>query len=272
MRRTLVLCAPLCAAVMLSAAAQTAPRQTGMSMRERQAMLDSLRNPPVAEGAGAMLFESRSIDAGEMNEDDAPRGYTFRWRNAGEQPLVVTRVRTTCGCAKPEYDRTPVKAGESARIGVTYYPKGHPGAFERRIFVYTQLSDSRPTATLTLTGRVTPSLSPVADYPHRMGALLLKRTQVSLSGTERQEERIACMNGGERELEVAVVRELLPDWLSAELEPSRVAPGGKCDLVVRFDPSKATTALPARLPIVLGGIDLPPGRRTVTVLFENEKR
>ena len=47
----------------------------------------------------------------------------------------------TCGCAAATYGRQPVRAGGEGTVTVTYHPKGHPGSFDRRIFVYTQLSD-----------------------------------------------------------------------------------------------------------------------------------
>lgn len=63
---------------------------------------------------------------------------------------------------------------------VTYHPKGHPGSFDRRIFVYTQLSDKMPTAILHLTGTVIASERTDGDYPYAMGALRLKQQSVRL--------------------------------------------------------------------------------------------
>ena len=100
-----------------------------------------------------MRFETTHIDIGRINEDDAPIESTFRWENTGDKPLVVTRVETTCGCARPDYERRPVLPGEEGTLKVTYHPKRHPGSFHRRIFVFTQLSDKLPTAILELTGQ-----------------------------------------------------------------------------------------------------------------------
>ncbi len=269
MRRTAVLSVLLCIVATASLTAQNARPQ--MSLRERQALLDSLHNPRTVAGGEVMRFERTSIDAGTMGEDDAPRSHTFRWRNEGDKPLVVTQVRTTCGCAKPTYDRGPVYPDGEAELTVTYYPKGHPGAFERRIFVYTQLGDKLPTAVLSLTGRVTASESPVADYPCRMGALLLKRDVVRMSGTVVQQERIACMNGGGEPLEVKVNKALLPDYIMVTVERTPVEAGGEFDIVVDFDPARVKATLPTQLPVVLEGLDLPPSRRTLTVRFGTEE-
>lgn len=159
-----------------------------------RAKLDSLAHPATAAGAEAMRFERTQIDAGHIGEDDTPPSYTFKWHNAGTAPLVITRVQTTCGCAAATYGRQPVRAGSEGTVTVTYHPKGHPGSFDRRIFVYTQLSDKMPTAILHLTGTVIASERTDGDYPYAMGALRLKQQSVRLAPERLQNERIECLN------------------------------------------------------------------------------
>ena len=155
----------------LWAALAAAPLRAQIRIVPR-AKLDSLAHPATAAGgAEAMRFERTLIDAGHIGEDDVPPVYTFRWRNTGGKPLVVTRVQTTCGCAAASWDKKPVAPGGEGAVTVTYRPKGHPGVFDRRIFVYTQLSDKEPTAILSLRGAVTASVRTDDDYPHAMGAL-----------------------------------------------------------------------------------------------------
>ena len=142
----------------LWAALAAAPLRAQIRIVPR-AKLDSLAHPATAAGgAEAMRFERTLIDAGHIGEDDVPPVYTFRWRNTGGKPLVVTRVQTTCGCAAASWDKKPVAPGGEGAVTVTYRPKGHPGVFDRRIFVYTQLSDKEPTAILSLRGAVTASV------------------------------------------------------------------------------------------------------------------
>ena len=76
-----------------------------------QALRDSLAHPPQAEGREAMRFERMRIETGEIREEATPRSFTYRWTNAGERPLVITRVETSGGCAAGSYDRRPVRPG-----------------------------------------------------------------------------------------------------------------------------------------------------------------
>ena len=228
----------------LWAALAAAPLRAQIRIVPR-AKLDSLAHPATAAGgAEAMRFERTLIDAGHIGEDDVPPVYTFRWRNTGGKPLVVTRVQTTCGC-----------------------PKGHPGVFDRRIFVYTQLSDKEPTAILSLRGAVTASVRTDDDYPHAMGALRLKQRTVRFGRTDKvQSERIECLNAGDKPLTPLCDEGFAATGLSFACEPATLAPGAKGDLVVRFDPAKAPQPL-RRTPLPVGGPDVPPSQRMLWIEF-----
>lgn len=233
-----------------------------------RAKLDSLAHPATAEGAQAMRFERTQVDAGHIAEDGTPPGYTFRWHNEGMVPLVITRVRTTCGCAVATYGRQPVPAGGEGTVTVTYHPKGHPGSFDRRIFVYTQLSDKTPTAILHLTGTVVASQRTDDDYPYAMGTLRLKQQSVRFAPEGRQSGRIECLNTGDKAIQPRCNEHLLPAGITFSCEPATLAPGDRGDLVIGFDPAQATRKPPPQLPLVLEGPNVPPSRRTLQIRFE----
>ena len=226
-------------------------------------LMDSVANPVAATDSPMRFVQSR-IDAGTISEDDAPSEYIFRWRNCGERPLAITGVKTSCGCVVAEYDKRPVDSGGSGQIRVTYHPKGHPGWFNRKITVYTSFS-TRPSAVLELTGSVTPSAVPAHEYRHRIGPLGLKQRQVQMDGSRRCEERIEVLNTGGRELRITA--DSLPEYLSFGCEPEAIAPGAKADIVISFDPAKATGEVPEEVTVVLGGVEATAGDGSICVLF-----
>lgn len=236
-----------------------------------RAKLDSLAHPATAEGAEAMRFKHTQVDAGQIGEDDAPAGFTFRWRNMGNTPLVITRVQTTCGCAVATYGRQPVSSGGEGTVTVTYHPKGHPGSFDRRIFVYTQLSDKMPTAILHLTGAVVASERTDDDYPYAMGMLRLKQQAVRFDAGNAGSERIECLNTGDKALQPRCDEQLLPAGITFRCEPATLAPGAKGDLVIRFDPAQAARERPLQVPLLVVGPNVPPGQRTLMLRFEETK-
>ncbi len=44
----------------------------------------------------------------------------FEFKNTGNEPLILSDVKSTCGCTVPSWPREPVKSGESAKIIVSY--------------------------------------------------------------------------------------------------------------------------------------------------------
>ena len=211
-----------------------------------------------------MRFERTQIETGRIGEDDAPSRYEYKWHNDGTSPLVITRTVTTCGCAVATYGKQPVRAGGEGAVTVTYHPKGHPGNFYRRIFVYTQLSDKEPTAILELTGSVEASKRTDDDYPYTMGPLRLKQLTVRFDPSGGPaEERIECLNTGDTALRPG--SDLLPAGFAFACDPALLAPGESGDLVVRFDPAATTQHLPAQLPLIIRGPDVPPSQRTLQI-------
>lgn len=247
------------------AAATPARGQFHIVPRQR---LDSMANPSLADGAQAMRFVSKRIDTGRIGEDDGPKSYRFEWQNAGNTPLVVTRVTTTCGCAVAAWDRQPVKPGEKGQITVTYHPKGHPGSFARKIFLFTQLSAKAPTAVLELTGEVIPSARPTYAYPHARGNLLLKQEEIRLDPSRKAVERIECLNGGSDTLRISIDTRILPPCIRAEFSPAVLLPGAIGEVTVSFDP--ASGHAPQRVPVFLRGVGLPPSQSAVMLRFDSD--
>ncbi len=241
-------------------AARPARGQFHIVPRER---LDSMAQPALAHGAQAMRFDRTRIETGAIGEDDGPQRFVFTWRNTGDKPLVITRVKTTCGCAVPTCGKRPVKPGETDSVTVTYHPKGHPGRFVRKIFIFTQLAGNAPSATLELAGEVIPSAHPTYAYPHARGNLLLKQEEIRIEGTRPQVETIECLNGGNDTLRVRIDTRILPPCVQAEFSPAELLPGAVGELTVRFDP--AAGKAPGRIPLFLRGLGLQPGQSTVMI-------
>lgn len=113
-------------------------------------------------------------------------------------------MRLCRGCIR---QRACGRGGEGNGYG-NVPPERASGAFRQRIFLYTQLDDTRPTAVLTLAGEVIPSTRPTYAYPHAKGSLLLKHDEVAFAASHRGVESIECLNGGDDTLRIAPEEEL----------------------------------------------------------------
>lgn len=236
----------------------TASAQIRLIPQER---LDSVKNPPVA--TSSLQFPKAPLQMGEIAEESGLWSCEFTWHNGGEAtPVVITGVQSSCGCLRAEYGREPVKRGEEGQIRVIYNPKGRPGAVEQRLFVYTNLSASKPSAIVRLQGQVRPAADKRGRYPKAFGALLLRRTEVWLPEGER-EVRIACLNGGDGELRITADRLLTPQGITLRSEPEVLGPGAEGDLVIRVAEGIARGSYP----VLLEGVSLPPRMRTLRLHY-----
>jgi len=78
----------------------------------------------------------------------------FVFSNTGTEPLVISNVRTSCGCAVPEWPKIPVGSGLKDSLKVEYNTK-IKGAFDKTISVYT--NDSGGMIELRIKGNVVKS-------------------------------------------------------------------------------------------------------------------
>lgn len=224
-----------------------------------QERLDSVKNPPICPSA--LRFPAMPIEMGTIPEEGGIWTTEVLWANDGENsPVVVTGIRSSCGCLRADYSAEPLKRGDEATLKISYNPKGRPGAVDQRLFVYTSLSKQRPTAVIRLVGHVRAAADRSGDYPCACGPLLLRRMEISCDG--EPEVRIACMNGGKKPLRITVDRMFAPLGVTVSTDPAELRPGEEGDLVIRLDEDAAFRA-DGTLPILLGGLDLPPRMRTV---------
>lgn len=246
----------------------SASAQIKLISREK---LDSVANPRTVEGA-KMLFEGgATISFGTISEDADKWEKTLVWRNGGDETLVVTRVTTTCSCLQAVAEKGAVKRGGKSVIRLIYHPKGHPGKVEQRVFIYTNLSQSKPTAILTLKGEVTPSADHSDDYPYHRGELRLRCDTVHLKGDRVQTERIACLNSGSRVMRLVADSMLSSRGLTLRTEPEVLVAGEEGDLLVTYTPEK-DAARPLWLKLYIKGLALPLREREIYIKFESDEK
>ena len=67
--------------------------------------------------------------------------YEFEFKNSGKDPLVITNVKSSCGCTVPTYPREPIKKGQNEKIHVKY-DTNRIGTFNKTITVYSNAKNS----------------------------------------------------------------------------------------------------------------------------------
>ena len=82
---------------------------------------------------GELTFQSEVIDYGKIAQN-ANGERIFKFTNTGDAPVVISKVKTSCGCTVPEYQKTAILPGNSSEIKIKY-ATNRVGAFTKGITV-----------------------------------------------------------------------------------------------------------------------------------------
>ena len=69
-----------------------------------------------------MTFESMIVDYGTIERHSEPLRIA-KFTNTGNQPLVISNARGSCGCTVPNWPKEPVMPGETSQIEIRYDTK-----------------------------------------------------------------------------------------------------------------------------------------------------
>ena len=61
---------------------------------------------------------------------------SFRFKNTGNKPLVISNVSASCGCTVPETPKKPYAPGETGVIKASFNSTGKPGTQSKQVTVY----------------------------------------------------------------------------------------------------------------------------------------
>ena len=64
-------------------------------------------------------FNEEKHDFGKIPQG-TPVTTVFKFTNVGQEPLILSDVKPTCGCTIAHYTTTPVKSGDEGEITITY--------------------------------------------------------------------------------------------------------------------------------------------------------
>ena len=104
-------------------------------------------------------FEELTIDYGTI-EKGADGVRIFKFINSGNTPLVISNVKTSCGCTIPKKPNKPILPGASGEIEVKYDTR-RVMPFKKTISVSSNAVNS--TVLLTIKGKVEDNSQPIIN-------------------------------------------------------------------------------------------------------------
>ena len=105
-------------------------------------------------------FSEEEWDFGKIKEDERPV-HIFTIKNIGQEELIISRVRSSCGCAATMLSSENIQPGKSAELKVTFNPTGYNGTVKKDIYIESN-DPQLPKAKITITTDVEPIPSPKA--------------------------------------------------------------------------------------------------------------
>lgn len=87
-----------------------------------------------------ITFTENSIDFGDLAQGDKV-SHTFKLKNTGVAPLIISNVAATCGCTVPSWPKEPIAPGQSAEIQVSFNSTGKVGKQNSIVRIYSNATE-----------------------------------------------------------------------------------------------------------------------------------
>ena len=243
-------CAALCQ--VLSAQIRTVPEH----------LLQEQVSPRLSADSSALSFDFKELDTPSgLSEDSDPVCLEFPLRNVSGREISIDRITCSCSCVKVSLSQQVLSPGQEALLSAVYYPAGHPGKFQRRIYIYTGASGQYPAALLKINADVAWKTGVEADYPFVCGGLRLRRNAVEISSGP-ENIHIRCLNTAPNPLKVTAQTAFVPFPLTFSCKPETLQPGEEGVLIIQTDAQPSQEGV---FPLILSGTGARPSESKIMI-------
>lgn len=186
-------------------------------------------------GASAQKIEAvnKVVDCGQTVYM-SPATAEFEIRNKGGRATRIVDVRTSCGCTDVEYPREEIPADGKFTVRVTYDAQTM-GHYDKLVDIYTA-GNEKPLM-LRMRGQVVREIVDFGGkYDFLLGNIHSDCNDIEFDDVnrgERPQKKIHLRNTTGETVQPVVMH--LPDYLSAEVSPSKIAPGHSGVVTVTLD-------------------------------------
>ena len=197
-------------------------------------MLSALLALPAS--AQKITTQHEVVDCGQVKFRH-PVTAEFVMKTEGNKPLVIHNMLKSCGCTEVEYPKKSIAAGESFVVKAVYDAK-QMGTFNKQVCLYTNAADEP--FILSMRGRVVSNVVDFAGpYNEMLGEIKSDVQEVEFDDVNRGDrpvQRIHIFNPTDQMMEPVVMH--LPNYLQAQVSPSKVAPRHSAVVTLVLDSKK----------------------------------
>lgn len=183
-----------------------------------------------------MVAANDVVDCGQV-EYNVPVTAEFELTNNGNRSIRISEVQTSCGCMVADFPQKDIQAGEKFMVRMTFDSK-QMGHFDKYADVCVEGSDEP--LMLRMKGVVVREVKDYSgDYPYKIGTLLADRNTLEFNDVNNGETpqlKIHIRNTGGETAEPVVMH--LPDYLEADVSPSKIKSGRAGVVTITLDSRK----------------------------------
>jgi len=199
--------------------------------------------PVLAEGP-RISVEKTELHFGEIFQGEKVE-YVFPFRNSGNAPLLIERVKSSCGCTAALVSASELSPGAGGEVRAVFDSARFAGEVQKSIYLYSN-DPLQPMVQFSLRGSIRQELTltpPLVDLGElRAGA--------------SKEVRLVLANQGDEPIALLGVDVLAPD-LSAELTATTILPGDTVELRLKSMPGAERKRLNGYLLVKTGSSRVP---------------
>jgi uncharacterized protein (DUF58 family) len=193
-------------------------------MRHLLLLLTLLILPTTALAAPRLETEAALFNFGRVAEGSKTE-HTFRFQNTGDAPLIISKVRSSCGCTAALLSSKQLAPGEWGELKTTFNSKGFQGAVTKTVYIYSNDPNQQKTP-FRLQGEVQKEL-----------LVMPSRLQFS-AGTDKAPftATINLRNEGTTQLFLSNLK-TTSEELQADLSSAQISPGESVEITIRLTPN-----------------------------------
>ena len=195
----------------------------------------------VASAAPDMKLTNTQFDFGEVYQGEKVL-HAFEFVNAGQDPLVIDRVRSSCGCTAVLLSDQDLAPGETGQIQATFDSTRFRGAVSKTIYLYSN-DPAQPVRQLKIKGRV---LEIVDIEPAQVNFGTVPGDQTLVS-------QVVLRNQGEKPLTFGQPSTTAAE-LQAEMPQTILARGEEVTLKLMLSPKPGTIRFSGYILVPVDGV------------------
>jgi len=113
-------------------------------------------NAQIIDNGGQAAFEFTNNggtvwDFGTIQQGDSPE-FTFTFKNTGNEPMIISNAKGSCGCTVPQWPKEPIAPGEMGEINVKFNSKNKKGSQNKTVTL--TANTTPPNTKLRVTGQI----------------------------------------------------------------------------------------------------------------------